>query len=191
MRVIVPILALALSTLAATAEAQQQRQWKPEIRPFIGTVIPTGQLRDVIGSETQYGLQVAGEMRPWLHLVGTAGWTPAVTRHPASDATLRVLQYDVGAEVNLSQPWEGAWKFHPFWGAGAGARTYLYQARELQDRTCLSGYLSTGIELQNGPVGLRAEGRDNVFCYRSPVPGEGSGTRNDLAFSLSVALHFR
>jgi hypothetical protein len=193
MRVTIPILALALSTALAPAHGQQSStaRWTPELRPFVGTIIPAGQLRDVIGSETQFGLQVAGELRPWLHVLGTASWTPATTRYVASDRTLRVLQYDVGAEVNGRQELGGPWDFLPFWGAGLGARTYLYDAGELNDRTCFAGYVSTGFEVQNGPVGLRTEGRANAFCYRSPVAGEASGTRADLGLTFGLVYHFR
>jgi hypothetical protein len=80
---------------------------------------------------------------------------------------------------------------HPFWGIGAGGRTYRYDARQLNDRTCLSGYGSTGIEVQAGRTAARIEARDNVLCYRSPVAGGASGTRNDLDFTLGLAYHFR
>lgn len=193
MRTTISILALALSALAATAQAQEQRspRWTPEVRPFVGTVIPTGELRDAIGSETQFGIALAAEVKPWLHVLATGAWTPASTRYLASDATLRVLSYDVGAEVNGRQKFFGPWDFLPFWGAGLGARTYVYQADELKDGTCFAGYASTGFEFQNGPLGLRAEGRGNVFCYRSPVRGEGTGTRADLGLAFGLVYHFR
>lgn len=189
MRVIVPVLALALCATAASAGAQQQ--WKPELRPFVGTSIPTGELRDVIGSEALFGAQLAAELRPWLHVLGTFGWAPAETRYVVADKNLDVFQYDVGAEVNSSQPFWFGTQMHPFWGAGVGARTYLYDSNALKDRACLSGYVSTGIEVQANRTAARIEARDNVFCYRSPVAGEKSATRNDLNFSLGLAYHFR
>lgn len=189
MRVRISLLALALTASAASTQAQEA--WKLEIRPFVGTSIPTGGLRDVIGSETLYGMQGAAEVRPWLHVLGTLGWAPAETRYVADDRNLDVLQYDVGVEASGSQPFMRGWQFHPFWGLGAGARTYLYDSDALADRTCLSGYASTGIELQSGRTALRAEARDNVFCHRSPLAGGKSRTRNDLNFSLGLAYHFR
>lgn len=189
MKRIVPILALALTASATTLPAQAT--WKPELRPFVGTSIPTGGMRDVIGSETLYGAAVAAEVRPWLHVLGTLGWAPGETRYVVSDRGLNVVQYDVGFELNASQPFTAGWQLHPFWGAGAGGRTYLYDSDALNDRTCVSGYGSTGVELQTGRVALRGEARGNVFCYRAPVGSARNGTRTDLDFVLGFAYHFR
>jgi hypothetical protein len=189
MRLTISVLALAVATSAATLPAQET--WTLELRPFVGTAIPTGGMREVIGSETLFGTQLAAELRPWLHVLGTVGWAPAETRYVVSDQGLSVFQYDAGVEVNASQPFAGGWQLHPFWGAGAGARTYLYDSGALKDRTCLSGYVATGIELQFARTALRAEARDNVFCYRPPVAGAKAGTRNDLDFVLGFAYHFR
>jgi hypothetical protein len=189
MRATVRMLALALVASASTLQAQAS--WKPELRPFVGTSIPTGGLRDAIGSEALFGMQAAAEITPWLHVLGTFGWAPSETRYVVSDKGLDVFQYDVGVEVNSSQPFVGGWQVHPFWGLGAGARTYRYDSNALADRTCTSGYVSTGLELQAGRTALRAEARDNVLCYKSPLVGVGSGTRNDLNFSLGLAYHFR
>ena len=195
MRTTITILALALGTLATSGQAQgdahARAPWKPELRPFVGTAIPTGRLRDVVGTETMYGLELAAEVRPWMHFVGTASWAPAETRHVVADTDMDVFVYDVGVEVNGSQPLTRNLQFHPFWGAGAGGRTYRYDASALKDRTCLSGYVSTGMEVQLARVVGRLEARDNVFCYRSPVPGERSGTRNELAFAIGFGYHFR
>jgi hypothetical protein len=189
MRATIPILALALGVSAASLPAQSA--WKPELRPFVGTSIPTGGLRDVIGTETLFGVQGAAELRPWVHVVGTFSVAPSQTRHVATGRKVNVLKYDTGVEFDNSQPFVRGWQFHAFWGAGAGARTYLYDSAALKDRTCFSGYGSTGIELQAGRTALRAEARDNVFCYRSPIAGAKSGTRNDLDLSLGLAYHFR
>ena len=61
----------------------------------------------------------------------------------------------------------------------------------LADRSCVSGYGSTGIEFQAGRTAARIEARDNVFCYRSPLAGVKSATRNDVNFSFGLAYHFR
>lgn len=189
MRATISVLALALGASAASLPAQAT--WKPELRPFVGTSIPTGRLRDVIGAETLFGVEGAAEVRPWMHLVGTVSWAPAETRHVLTNRKVNVLKYDAGVELNNSQPFAGGWQFHAFWGAGAGARTYLYESAALKDRTCVNGYASTGIELQAGRTALRAEARGNVFCYRAPIAGTKTGTRNDLDFSLGLAYHFR
>jgi hypothetical protein len=53
------------------------------------------------------------------------------------------------------------------------------------------GYGAIGTELQLGNSALRAEARDNVFCYKSPIRGMGSSTRNDVGVMLGIAYHFR
>ena len=47
-----------------------------------------------------------------------------------------------------------------------------------------------GLE-QLARTALRPEARDNVFCFRSPVSGVGSKTRNDVGLSLGIAYHLR
>ena len=189
MRATIPILALALGASAASLPAQSG--WKPELRPFVGTSIPTGRLRDAMGAETLFGVQGAAQVRPWLHAVGTFSFAPSETRVVATDRKVNVLKYDTGVEFFSSQPFIHGWQFHAFWGAGAGGRTYLYDAAALKDRTCFSGYGTTGVEVQAGRTALRAEARGNLFCYRAPIAGAKSGTRNDLDLSLGLAYHFR
>lgn len=184
------LLTLGIATVTVTSAGAQQPRWIPELRPFVGTVVPTGGLRDDIGSETMYGAEVAAELQWWLHAVGTFTVAPARTRVLVADRGLRVYQYDAGAEVQARQDTDFGLTLHPFWGAGLGARTYSYASSELEDRTCLSGYLSTGMELRAAGTGVRIEGRDNVFCYRSPLPGSRSGTRNDVSLALGLVIHF-
>lgn len=187
---IITLVALALSATTAGGQAQRTA-WKPELRPFVGTSIPTGGLRDVVGTETLYGVQLAAELRPWMHVVGTLGWAPGETRYVTTRNGLDVLQYDVGVEVDATQPMWFGLQMHPFWGLGAGARSYRYESSQLTNRTCASGYATTGIEVQAGRTAARIEARDNVLCYRSPLKSASSGTRNDLNFTLGLAYHFR
>ncbi len=70
-------------------------------------------------------------------------------------------------------------------------RTYAFQELGLTDKTCFAGYGALGTEFQIARTALRLEARDNVFCYRSPVPGVSSKTRNDIGLSLGVAYHLR
>ena len=189
MRATVSVLAFVLC--ASVAGAQREQGWKPELRPFIGTSIPTGQLRDVIGSEAMFGLSAAGELRPWLHVVGTFGYAPAKTRYVVANKGLRVFQYDMGAEVNSSQEAFFGIQMHPFWGAGLGGRSYAYKSSALKDRSGFGGYGSTGLEFQAGRTAVRFEARDNVFRYRSPLAGVKPATRNDVNFSFGLAYHFR
>ena len=193
MRYAIPIVALALSTLASGMQAQDDADpgWKPELRPFIGASIPTGAHRHAIRSDLLFGLQVAAELRPRFHVVGSLAWNPARTRHATVNDEVQVLQYDAGVEFSRVDDLARGWQLRPFVGLGAGARSYLYAAGALNDRTCAVGYGAIGTELQIGETALRGEARDNVFCYESPLDGVRSRTRNDVGLSLGLSYHFR
>ena len=189
MRATIPMFALALSLAAATAQAQDE--WKLELRPFAGASIPTGAQRDYIRNDILFGAQIALELRPTLHAVSTYSWTPTGVRYQVGDRDVHVLQYDVGLEFGRVRRMGGDWRFEPFVGLGGGGRTYLFDAEELADHTCSVGYVALGTEFQIGRTSLRLEGRDNLFCYRSPVGGARRDTRNDLGLTFGLAYHFR
>jgi hypothetical protein len=124
-------------------------------------------------------------------MLGTFGWVPGQTKYPGLNDDVQILQYDVGVEFNMVRALGAAWLFRPFVGAGAGARSYLYENNDLRDRTCAVGYGALGMELQLDRAAIRLEGRDNVFCFRSALPRIKSTTRNDVGLSLGLAYHFR
>ena len=101
------------------------------------------------------------------------------------------VDYNLGLEVGAVKPLPGSWQFMPFVGAGGGARTYLYSAPGLSDRTGAVGYAALGAEFKFGVTAMRIEARDNVFSYRWPVAGYAPTTRNDLGFSFGLAYHLR
>jgi hypothetical protein len=164
---------------------------RPEVRPFMGMSIPTGTQRDLFQTAAMLGVQAALEMGPQFHLLGTFGWVPGQAKFPGAGPDVQILQYDVGAELNLYRPLNETWLFKPFLGAGGGARTYLYDDDDLRDRTCTAGYAAAGMELQVARTALRFEARENIFCFRSPVTGIKSRTRNEVGLALGVAYHFR
>jgi hypothetical protein len=102
---------------------------------------------------------------------------------------VNVFLYDIGLEFDMVQSLGGKWELKPFLGFGGGARTYDYAG--LPTKTCAQTYASVGTEFQIAPWALRIEGRDNVFCYKSPVAGVKSETRTDFGLSLGIAYHFR
>jgi hypothetical protein len=175
----------------ATALPAQEREAKAEIRPFIGASIPTGAQRDLFNDAPIFGLQGAVELKPTLHLVGTFGWVPGQNEYVLARDNVNVFQYDVGVELSMVRPLGGTWQFRPFVGIGGGARTYVYEADQLGDKTCAAGYGALGSEFQIGRTALRVEARDDVFCFRSPIEGQDSETRNDIRLTAGVAYHFR
>lgn len=180
----------ALCCCAVAPSAAQSPAIRPEVRPFVGLTTPTGAQRDLFKDAAVLGIQAALELKPTIHVVGTFGWMESETKFGAIENDVRMLQYDIGAEVGLLQPW-GMWDFKPFVGLGGGARTYLYKSDAFKDRTCTVGYGALGAELQLGRAAIRLEGRDNVFCYRSPIAGVKNKTRNDMGVSLGFAYHIR
>lgn len=180
----------ALVTTAMVASAQAPRV-RPEIRPFVGMYIPTGDQRDLFDDAAMFGVQAALEFRPSFHLLGTFGWAPGQTKYAVAKDNVQIFQYDVGLELNMVRELGESWLFKPFLGFGGGARTYLYDDDNLKNRTCAAGYGALGAELQFARTAIRLEGRDNVFCFRSALPDIKSKTRNDVGLSLGLAYHFR
>lgn len=188
-RVALVITALAVGAMALPA--QTPRWFTPEVRPFVGAYVPTGTQRDLFKDAAMFGVQAAVEIRPTFHVLGSFAWVPAQNRYDVANNDVNVFQYDAGVEFDLVRPVGENWQFKPFLGLGAGGRTYAYKDDALSDKTCLSGYGAVGSEFQIGRTALRLEARDNVFCYRSPVPGGGSKTRNDVGLAAGLAYHFR
>lgn len=182
-------LVLASLALGATALPAQTRV-TPEVRPFIGVNIPTGAQRDVFADAPLLGIGGALQLRRNLHLVGTFAWVPSQTEYAVAEDNANIFQYDAGLELSVQRAM-GTWLVRPFFGLGAGARTYAYQSELLANKTCAAGYAAVGSEFNLGAAALRLEARDNLFCYRSPIEGEDSHTRNDLGLSLGMSYHFR
>jgi Outer membrane protein beta-barrel domain len=162
---------------------------RPEIRPFVGAYVPTGSQRDLFKDATMIGLQGALELNPNFHLLGTFSWVPTHNKYVGFDENVNIFAYDIGAELGLVRPLGERWEFKPYVGLGAGARTYAYKANGLADKTCAAGYGALGSEFQLDRVALRFEARDNVFCFKSPIAGVESKTRNDVALAFGVAYH--
>jgi len=184
------IVAAAL-LVSATALSAQATKIKPEIRPFAGALIPTGDQRTLFLDAPMAGVSAAVEVKPSLHVLATFGWVAAQNKYPVAQDNVNIFQYSVGAELGFVTPLGGRWELRPFAGLGFGGRTYAFQGLGLKDQTCFAGYGALGTEFQIARTALRLEARDNVFCYRSPVSGVGSKTRNDIGLSLGVAYHLR
>ena len=183
----------AVVALLATGTALpgQAPRTQFELRPFVGASIPTGSQRNLFRDELLIGFQAAVELNPTLHMVGSLGGVPSHARYAVSDGEVNVFQYDLGLELGWARSLSRGREFRPFFGFGAGGRTYAFAADVLDDRTCLSGYGALGSELRFGRTGVRLEARDNVFCYRSPMASVGSRTRNDVSLMLGLAYQFR
>lgn len=183
-------IAAAVLFAGATALPAQSSMMKPEFRPFAGANIPTGPQRDLFGDAGMIGAQLALEIKPTLHVLGTFGWVAAQTTYAVSDNNVNLFTYDLGLEASFVEPLGGKWEVKPFVGIGGGARTYSYRGA-LTDQTGASVYAALGTEFQIAPWAFRLEARSNVFWYQSPLAGVASETRYDVGLALGLAYHFR
>ncbi len=186
----VVVLAAAFALVASVLPAQSPTV-KPEIRPFAGIMIPTGELRNLFLDAPLFGVATALEVKPTFHVQATFVWVPAQDKYGLAQNNVNVFQYTAGMELGFVTPLAGRWELRPFAGIGVGGRTYAFQGAALNDRTDFVGYGAIGTEFQIARTALRLEVRDNVFGYRSPIPGAGTETLNDIGVSLGVAYHLR
>jgi hypothetical protein len=180
---------VAALLVGAAALQAQSPPVKPEFRPFAGVNIPTGEQRNLFTDAGMLGAQLAFEVKPSFHLVGTFSWIASQSSYAVTNDNVNVFAYDLGFEFDLVEPLGGKWELKPFIGLGGGARTYDYAG--FSDKTCASAYAAVGTEFQIAPWAFRLEGRDNLFCYQSPLAGVESKTRNDIGLSFGIAYHFR
>ena len=185
------IIFVAAALLGAGSLGAQSPVVKPEIRPFAGVNVPLADQRNLFTDAGMIGAQLALELNPNLHVLGTFGWTASHSSYPVSDDNVNMFTYDVGLELGFVEPLGGKWELKPFVGVGAGARTYAFAGTALADKTCAAGYAAAGTEFQIVPWAFRLEGRGNAFCYKSPLAGVKSETRYDMGLSLGLAYHFR
>ncbi len=185
-------IAAALLLIASAASAQVRTPPSTpalEIRPLAGALIPVGAQRDVMKAGAMYGGQLAMELKPSLHLVGTFAYSPGENRIALTSRDVNVFQYDVGLEVNAVRWLNDTWQVKPFVGAGVGGRTYDYASAGFSTKTCTAGYGVLGSELQYGRTALRLESRGMAYCYKNPAAAVADQTRFDLGFTLGVAYH--
>lgn len=183
-------IAVAALLAAQIAGAQQVQTFGPEIRPFVGMFIPTGNHRDDFKDATMLGGQVAFELSEYFHVVSTVSWTHGHAKFGGLTATdnTYIWQYDIGAEFGLMQSLNDLWYFRPFVGTGAGGRTYDYRSRNVGDKTCTAGYGTVGAEFQRDILGLRIEGRGYANCFEQPVT-RAKKTRYDFGLMFGLAYH--
>jgi hypothetical protein len=181
----------AIVLVAAVGSAQETVGIKPEIRPFVGGYMPTGELRDDFKVATIVGAQGALEINRNLHVLGSVGWIHGHNKFAGFSKDLTYIwQYDGGIELNLVREIGNGWMFRPLVGLGGGGRTYDYQAAEAGRKTMLAGYGALGMEFQKGIVALRVEGRDYVTRFESPLTVDKK-MRNDATLSFGLAYHLR
>lgn len=179
----------SLLVVGSSVFAQTTSAIRFELRPFAGAYIPTGKLADDYKSGMNLGTQAAVELSPRVHLLVTGSWMHGHNKFVGmnNDHT-HLWQYDAGGEFTPAELAAGTWMFRPFFGVGAGARTYDFKHAGMASSTQVASYAAIGHEVLRGAFAIRCEARDYVSRYVSPVT-RATSNRNDLAFSFGVAFH--
>jgi hypothetical protein len=188
MRIRALLAALPLLLITAPLSAQFLPAPRVEVRPWVGARIPTGPQKDLFQVAPVYGVQGAIEMTRAMHILGSLGWSPGSSKMDVGNHGVDVFEYDFGVEYNLLLPVGRRWELKPFSGVGVGARTYRYDAEELESSTPLTAYGSIGAELQRGVAALRIETRGYLHGFLDPLTEEWDAL-NDMGISLGFAYH--
>ena len=188
MRAVLLLLVAALLCVPTVTRAQTI----PEIRPFVGAYVPTGDQRNDFKDAVLVGTQVAVEASDRFHVVGTFAFTgPDFNQPTQTSGHMHVYQMDIGGELFRNVDFSNNdWKFRPFLGIGAGVRRY--DPTETGDsKNYPAGYGALGAEFQLNQFALRFETRDYLTQFKGVTGSEPTSTRNEVVFSAGLALHLR
>jgi hypothetical protein len=169
--------------------AQSSKPVRLEVRPFVGRYVPAGTQGQDFKQASTFGLQGALELSSYIHVLASLGQTNSHSKIGALivDQT-RMLQYDLGMEVNGMRELGPRYLLRPFVGVGAGARSYSYKEPGITTSTSAAGYGAVGSELQRGSVAVRLEARSYVSRFNTPLTTE-EHFRNDMSFMFGLAYH--
>jgi hypothetical protein len=182
MRRILIVSVLAIAALGVMSPASATGI--PEVRPFVGAFIPTGDQRDVMNDQLFMGLQGGAELAKRLHLLGTLAWAPR------GDNKVMTYNYDAGVETFRPFPMGEKWEIRPFLGAGLGGRTYNDHRNNDHLETYLTWYGALGSEFQLDRFALRVEARDYMTRFEGLDGRAPQDTRYDIAVFSALAIHW-
>jgi hypothetical protein len=168
-----------------------QAQGIPEVRPFVGAFIPTGDQAGVLDGAVLTGAQVAVEAADMLHIVGTFAFTgPNFDKQVVTSGHMHVFQFDVGGELFRSMDISNDWMLRPFVGAGVGMRRYDPTVQGIT-KNYPAGYGALGGEFQMHKIALRFEARDYLSRFKGLSGNDPATTRNEVALTAGMAFHLR
>lgn len=168
-----------------------QAQVIPEVRPFVGAFVPTGDQDDVFDVALLAGTQVAVEAADMLHVVGTFGFSgPEFDRRIVNSGHMHIYQFDVGGELFRNMEFNNDWLFRPFIGLGAGVRRYDPTAVG-PSKNYPAGYGALGAEFQLNRLALRFEARDYLTRFKGLSGNDPAATRNEVALTTAMVFHLR
>jgi hypothetical protein len=181
---------LVVAALVAVPIAAQA-QGIPEVRPFVGAYIPTGDQADILDVAVLSGAQVAVEAADMLHVVGSFAFTgPDFDKLVVRSGHMHVFQIDVGGELFRSMDFNNDWMFRPYIGAGVGVRRYDPTAGGIS-KNYPAGYGALGAEFQLNKFAVRFEARDYLSQFKGFSGNDPATTRNEVALMAGMAFHLR
>jgi hypothetical protein len=186
----VALLLASAGTSAAQTSPRLAPRW--EVRVPSGALVSTGTQRDIIKDAALSAVQLSYVLHPQLAVTATLGWARSRDLASVGRPKVDAFSYDLGAEAR-APGWHAGDRLtvSPFAGAGVGARSYNYRARDVDATHNAAAYGSVGSDAAVGRVRLRLELRDYVAGFK-PLGGTGaSSTHNDVValVGISVARH--
>jgi hypothetical protein len=197
------LLGVICTSVALKAEAQNTTLYQGEFRPYVGALIPTGDLGDQLKAAVLVGGQVGWHFHPNVALTGTFGWAPssdkttanrASTLYTGREENVDVFQYDLAVEGRMNAMTSGSWTTTPYVSIGGGGRTYSYRDVDAVDsQTNFLGLGALGVDFapMSSQWGIRLEARDNLSAFKG-LRGElsSSEARNDVQITAGLTIRF-
>lgn len=181
------IVIAALVSVPMVAQAQAI----PEVRPFVGAYVPTGDQADMFDVALLGGAQMAVEAADMLHVVGSFGFSgPKFDKAAAGTGHMHIYQIDVGGELFRTMEFNNDWLFRPFVGLGAGVRRYD-PTTVGPSKNYPAGYGALGAEFQLNRFAVRFEARDYLTRFKGLSGNDAASTRNEIALSTGMVFHLR
>ncbi len=182
---------LVASTATATASAQtiEAAPSRLEFRITSGSLVPTGDQRDILKSANTTAASLAWLVRPSMAVVGSFSWARSRDLASVENHKLNVFTTDLGVE-GRGATWfdRSPVSLRPFIGVGAGVRTYDYRKLDSEATSNLAGYGAIGGESGIGRLGVRLEVRDYISGFKPLIGGGRSVTRNDVVITAALSL---
>jgi len=177
------LLAVALSTLAASAARAEEPSRPFELTPFAGAFVPVAAQRGDLASAPVLGLRGTYDLHRNVAMVLAGAWA-----RPESGARkVDLFQWDIGLQGQAPIALSGAWSLEPFAGVGIGTRTYSHVNAGADSQTDFVFYSALGADLRRGRLAVGATARHQLTAF---TPAGDSGARGDVALLGSVSWRF-
>lgn len=181
----------ALVALASQARADEAPPPPLQISPLLGALLPSGHGRALFDDAVLLGLTAAFDVHRNVALVAALGWAQTQGHgFAAPSATLDVLQYDLGAQLQLPIGLRDGQTLKPFVGAGVGGRTYHFRDLNVERETDLVAYGSLGVALECRGFAVGVTARTYLSDFDGIGAKRSATWAKDLALFGSIGTRF-